>query len=64
MYPRYEDFDDFRSEPLIRARFRAYQIACWQGYLGTHEFFLGHSLRGWGILLFTSVLSTLSFSNR
>ncbi|MDY6051821.1 MAG: hypothetical protein SPI83_05355, partial [Rothia sp. (in: high G+C Gram-positive bacteria)] len=31
----------------------AYQIACWQGYHGTHEFFLGNTFKGWATLLLT-----------
>lgn len=59
--PNYGDLDNFRYEPLIRTKSRAYQIACWQGYLGTHEFFLGRYVRGWCILGFTflSVISAI-----
>lgn len=48
--PNYGDLDDFQYERLVRTKSRSYQIACWQGYLGTHEFFLGRSLRGFAIL--------------
>lgn len=60
--PCYGDLDDFRYEPLIRTKSRAYQIACWQGYLGTHEFFLGRSLRGWATALFTFCSAVALFS--
>lgn len=58
--PNYGDLENFRYERLVRTKSRAYQIVCWQGYLGTHEFFLGRTFRGWIILLFTT-LSFLSF---
>lgn len=58
--PNYGDLENFRYERLTRTKSRAYQIACWQGYLGTHEFFLGRSIRGWVILLYT-MLSAGSF---
>ena len=51
--PNYGDLDNFAHQKVIRTKSRAYQMACWQGYLGTHEFFLGHSLRGWCIFGFT-----------
>lgn len=53
--PNYGDLDNLRYERLLRTRSRAYQMACWQGYLGTHEFFLGRTWRGWATLLFTMV---------
>ena len=40
--PNYGDLERFRYERLIRTKSRAYQIACWQGYLGTHEPLLHH----------------------
>lgn len=49
--PNYGDLERFQYERLIRTKSRAYQMACWQGYLGTHDFFLGNSLRGWATLL-------------
>ncbi|WP_346875516.1 hypothetical protein [Rothia sp. (in: high G+C Gram-positive bacteria)] len=49
--PNYGDLERFRYERLIRTKSRAYQMACWQGYLGTHDFFLGNNLRGWATLL-------------
>lgn len=52
--PNYGDLDDFRYERLPRTKSRTYQLACWQGYLGTHEFFLGRSLRGWAVLLYST----------
>lgn len=58
--PNYGDLERFRYERLVRTKSRAYQIACWQGYLGTHEFFLGRTIRGWAILLYT-MLSAGSF---
>lgn len=52
--PHYGDLDRMRYEPLLRTKSRAYQMVCWQGFLGTHEFFLSRSLRGWGYLLFST----------
>lgn len=51
--PNYGDLDHFSYQRVVRTKSRTYQMACCQGYLGTHEFFLGHSLRGWSILSFT-----------
>ncbi|WP_237218531.1 hypothetical protein, partial [Rothia nasimurium] len=57
--PTYGDLDRFRYERLIRTKSRAYQIACWQGYLGTHNFFLGNTLKGWATLLLTMAAASL-----
>lgn len=57
--PNYGDLDDFQYERLVRTKSRAYQIACWQGYLGTHEFFLGQSLKGF-IIWFITVASFIT----
>ena len=57
--PNYGDLERFRYERLIRTKSRAYQMACWQGYLGTHDFFLGNNLRGWATLLLTMATASL-----
>lgn len=57
--PNYGDLERFRYERLIRTKSRTYQMACWQGYLGTHDFFLGNNLRGWAALLLTMTTASL-----
>lgn len=59
--PNYGDLERFRYERLIRTKSRTYQIACWQGYLGTHEFFLGNSAKGWATLTLTMVAVSSAF---
>lgn len=59
--PNYGDLERFRSERLIRTKSRTYQIACWQGYLGSHEFFLGNRAKGGATLTLTMVAAGSAF---
>lgn len=63
--PQYGDLDPLihKGESLPRTKSGAYQIACWSGWSGAHEFYLGRNLRGFMHLALTIVSVGFLFRN-